>query len=48
MRRCCWLVLLAAGLTRGVVALCRPVGFVGLLVPYFTQGLLAATGCYNC
>ena len=41
------LVLLAAGLTGGVVALCGPVGFVGLLAPHLTRGLLGATGRYN-
>jgi len=41
------LVLLAAALTGGVVALCGPVGFVGLLVPHLTRGLLGATGRYN-
>ena len=41
------LVLLAAGLTGGVVALCGPVGFVGLLIPHLTRGLLGATGRYN-
>ncbi|GAB3328629.1 iron ABC transporter permease [Hymenobacter humi] len=41
------LVLLAAGLTGGVVALCGPVGFVGLLVPHLTRGLLGTTGRYN-
>ena len=46
-RRRWLLVLLAAGLTGGVVALCGPVGFVGLLVPHLTRGLLGATGRYN-
>ena len=41
------LVLLAARLTGGVVALCGPVGFVGLLMPHLTRGLLGATGRYN-
>jgi iron complex transport system permease protein len=41
------LVLLAAGLTGGVVALCGPVGFVGLLVPHLTRGLLGTTGRLN-
>ena len=41
------LVLLAAGLTGGVVALCGPIGFVGLLVPHLTRGLLGTTGRYN-
>ena len=39
-------VLLAAGLTGGVVALCRQVGCVGL-VPHLTRGLLGTTGRYN-
>ena len=38
---------LAAVLTGGVVALCGPVGFVGLLVPHLTRGLLGTTGRYN-
>jgi iron complex transport system permease protein len=43
-----WLLVgLAAGLTGGVVALCGPVGFVGLLVPHLTRGLLGATGRFN-
>ncbi len=46
-RRRWLLVLLAAGLTGGVVALCGPVGFVGLLVPHLTRGLLGTTGRYN-
>ena len=46
-RRRWLLVLLAAGLTGGVVALCGPVGFVGLLIPHLTRGLLGATGRYN-
>jgi len=46
-RRRWLLVLLAAGLTGGVVALCGPVGFVGLLVPHLTRGLLGATGRFN-
>ncbi|MBO2010790.1 FecCD family ABC transporter permease [Hymenobacter negativus] len=41
------LVLLAAGLTGGVVALCGPVGFVGLLAPHLTRRLLGTTGRYN-
>ncbi|WP_239691520.1 FecCD family ABC transporter permease [Hymenobacter lapidarius] len=41
------LVLLAAALTGGVVALCGPVGFVGLLIPHLTRGLLGTTGRYN-
>ncbi len=46
-RRRWLLVLLAAGLTGGVVALCGPVGFVGLLVPHLTRGLLGTTGRFN-
>jgi iron complex transport system permease protein len=46
-RRRWLLVLLAAGFTGGVVALCGPVGFVGLLVPHLTRGLLGTTGRYN-
>ena len=46
-RRRWLLVLLAAGLTGGVVALCGPVGFVGLLIPHLTRGLLGTTGRYN-
>ena len=43
-----WLLLgLAAALTGGVVALCGPVGFVGLLAPHLTRGLLGTTGRYN-
>ncbi|MBF9142344.1 FecCD family ABC transporter permease [Hymenobacter properus] len=43
-----WLLVgLAAGLTGGVVALCGPVGFVGLLVPHLTRGLLGTTGRFN-
>ena len=30
-----------------MVALCGPVGFVGLLAPHLTHGLLSTTGCYN-
>ena len=43
-----WLLVgLAAALTGGVVALCGPVGFVGLLAPHLTRGLLGTTGRYN-
>ena len=43
-----WLLVgLAAALTGGVVALCGPVGFVGLLVPHLTRGLLGTTGRLN-
>ena len=30
-----------------MVALCGPVGFVGLLVPHLTRGLLGTTSRYN-
>ena len=43
-----WVLLgLVAALTGGVVALCGPVGFVGLVVPHLTRGLLGATGRLN-
>ena len=43
-----WLLVgLAAALTGGVVALCGPVGFVGLLVPHLTRRLLGTTGRVN-
>ncbi|WP_151089259.1 FecCD family ABC transporter permease [Hymenobacter baengnokdamensis] len=43
-----WIVLtLVAALTGGVVALCGPVGFVGLVVPHLTRGLLGTTGRLN-
>ncbi|MVN77860.1 iron chelate uptake ABC transporter family permease subunit [Hymenobacter sp. HMF4947] len=43
-----WLMLaLVSALTGGVVALCGPVGFVGLVVPHLTRGLLGATGRLN-
>ena len=43
-----WLLVgLAAALTGGVVALCGPVGFVGLLAPHLTRGLLGTTGRFN-
>ena len=38
---------LTAALTSGVVALYGPVGFVGLLVPHLTRGLLGTTGRYS-
>ena len=43
-----WLLLgLVAALTGGVVALCGPIGFVGLVVPHLTRGLLGTTGPLN-
>jgi len=43
-----WLLLaLVAALTGGVVALCGPVGFVGLVVPHLTRGLLGTAGRFN-
>ena len=43
-----WLLLgLVAALTGGVVAVCGPVGFVGLVVPHLTRGLLGPTGRLN-
>ncbi|OON69585.1 FecCD family ABC transporter permease [Hymenobacter sp. CRA2] len=43
-----WLLLLASsGITAGVVALCGPLGFVGLIVPHATRGLLGVTGRLN-
>ncbi|UYZ59424.1 FecCD family ABC transporter permease [Hymenobacter latericus] len=43
-----WVLLLAAsGITAGVVALCGPLGFVGLIVPHITRGLLGVTGRLN-
>lgn len=43
-----WLLLaVVAALTGGVVALCGPVGFVGLVVPHLTRGLLGAAGRFN-
>ncbi|GAA4374500.1 iron ABC transporter permease [Hymenobacter koreensis] len=43
-----WLLLLASsGITAGVVALCGPLGFVGLIVPHVTRGLLGVTGRLN-
>jgi len=43
-----WLLLaLVAALTGGVVALCGPVGFVGLVVPHLTRGLLGTAGRAN-
>ncbi|KAA9338135.1 iron ABC transporter permease [Hymenobacter busanensis] len=43
-----WLLLLASsGITAGVVALCGPLGFVGLIIPHATRGLLGVTGRLN-
>ncbi|GAB3837263.1 FecCD family ABC transporter permease [Hymenobacter jeollabukensis] len=43
-----WLLLLvSSGITAGVVALCGPLGFVGLIVPHATRGLLGVTGRLN-
>lgn len=42
------LVLLAAALTGGVVALCGPVGFVGLLIPHLTRGYWGPRGATIC
>ncbi|MBC8083498.1 MAG: iron ABC transporter permease, partial [Hymenobacter sp.] len=43
-----WLLLLTASvLTACVVALCGPVGFVGLVVPHLTRWLLGVTGRLN-
>jgi len=43
-----WLLLaLVAALTGGVVALCGPVGCVGLVVPHLTRGLLGTAGRLN-
>ena len=48
VRRLRWLLVgVVAALTGGVVALCGPVGFVGLLVPHLTRGLLGTTGRFN-
>ncbi|TGE22466.1 iron ABC transporter permease [Hymenobacter aquaticus] len=41
------LVVTAAALTGCVVALCGPVGFVGLMVPHLTRWLLGVTGRAN-
>lgn len=41
------LLLLAVVLTSGVVALCGPIGFVGLVVPHLTRGLLGTAGRFN-
>ncbi|MBO3271831.1 FecCD family ABC transporter permease [Hymenobacter defluvii] len=43
-----WLLLLtASGLTGCVVALCGPIGFVGLMVPHITRWVLGVTGPLN-
>jgi len=43
-----WILLLVAvALTSGVVALCGPIGFVGLVVPHLTRGLLGTAGRAN-
>ncbi|WP_400194103.1 FecCD family ABC transporter permease [Hymenobacter sp. B81] len=43
-----WILLLtASGITAGVVALCGPLGFVGLIIPHATRGLLGVTGRLN-
>ncbi|NML66750.1 iron ABC transporter permease [Hymenobacter sp. RP-2-7] len=43
-----WVLLaVAVALTSGVVALCGPIGFVGLVVPHLTRGLLGAAGRLN-
>ena len=43
-----WLLLLiASGLTGAVVALCGPIGFVGLVVPHITRWLLGTVGGGN-
>ncbi|MCC2547195.1 iron ABC transporter permease [Hymenobacter sp. BT175] len=41
------LVLTASALTGCVVALCGPIGFVGLMVPHLTRWLLGVTGRMN-
>ena len=43
-----WVLLaVAVALTSGVVALCGPIGFVGLVVPHLTRGLLGPAGRAN-
>ncbi|UOG73695.1 iron ABC transporter permease [Hymenobacter tibetensis] len=43
-----WLLLLTASILTGcVVALCGPIGFVGLVVPHLTRWLLGVTGRAN-
>jgi len=43
-----WLLLLtASALTGCVVALCGPIGFVGLMIPHLTRWLLGVTGRAN-
>ncbi|ALD20403.1 FecCD family ABC transporter permease [Hymenobacter sp. DG25A] len=41
------LVIAASGLTGCVVALCGPIGFVGLMIPHITRWLLGVTGRAN-
>ncbi|TYZ14337.1 iron ABC transporter permease [Hymenobacter lutimineralis] len=41
------LVVTASALTGCVVALCGPIGFVGLMIPHVTRWLLGATGRWN-
>jgi iron complex transport system permease protein len=43
-----WLILLTVSVVTGfAVALSGPVGFVGLIMPHFTRGVLGVTGKYN-
>ena len=43
-----WVLLaVAVALTSGVVALCGPIGFVGLVVPHLTRGMLGTAGRAN-
>ena len=43
-----WLLLLTASVVTGcVVALCGPIGFVGLMIPHVTRWLLGVTGRLN-
>ena len=43
-----WVLLaVAVALTSGVVALCGPIGFVGLVMPHLTRGLLGTAGRAN-
>ncbi|QIL75526.1 FecCD family ABC transporter permease [Hymenobacter sp. HDW8] len=41
------LILTASGLTGCIVALCGPIGFVGLMIPHLTRWLLGVTGRAN-
>jgi iron complex transport system permease protein len=41
------LIVTASGLTGCVVALCGPIGFVGLMIPHLTRWLLGVTGRAN-